>query len=134
MASACICAAATRPGTGRRRAATRASPSAVPEARIRFFFLEYDSPRAGGFEPLQAVPDDKTVVIGAMTTKSGFLESVDMLKSQIKEAARYVDLERLAISPQCGFSSSVEGVMDEQQERAKLARLVEVAQDIWGSV
>ncbi len=104
------------------------------EARIKFYFLEYDSPRAGGFEPLEALPDDKTVVIGAMTTKSGFLESVDMLKSRIKEAARYVDLDRLAISPQCGFSSSVEGVMDEQQERAKLARLVEVARDIWGSV
>lgn len=103
------------------------------EARIRFYFLEYDSPRAGGFEPLEALPEDKTVVIGAMTTKSGFLESVEILKSRIQEAARYVDLDRLAISPQCGFSSSVEGVMEEAQERAKLARLIEVARDIWGA-
>ena len=102
------------------------------ETRLRFYFLEYDSPRGGGFEPLAALPDDKTVVIGAMTTKSGFLEGTEILKSRIQEAARYVDLDRLAISPQCGFSSSVEGVMEEAQERAKLARLIEVARDIWG--
>jgi 5-methyltetrahydropteroyltriglutamate--homocysteine methyltransferase len=101
--------------------------------RLNFYFLEYDSPRAGSFEPLSALPDDKTVVIGAMTTKSPDLESVDFLKSRIIEAAKIVDLDRLCISPQCGFSSSVEGVMNEEQEHAKLSRLIEVANDIWGS-
>lgn len=100
--------------------------------RVRFYFLEYDSPRAGSFEPLKALPDDKTVVIGAMTTKSGELESAAALKARIHEAAKYVAMDRLAISPQCGFSSSVEGVMSIDQEKAKLARLVEVAQDLWG--
>jgi 5-methyltetrahydropteroyltriglutamate--homocysteine methyltransferase len=101
--------------------------------RIRFYFLEYDSPRAGSFSPLAALPDDKTVVIGAMTTKSGELESADVLKARIQEAAAYVDLERLAISPQCGFSSSVEGIMNAAQQEAKLARLMEVSRDIWGA-
>ena len=99
--------------------------------RLGFYFLEYDSPRAGSFEPLKALPDDKTVVIGAMTTKSSELESAEFLKSRIMEAAEYVDLDRLGISPQCGFSSSVKAVMNENQEHAKLARLIEVARDIW---
>ncbi len=99
--------------------------------RIRFYFLEYDSERAGSFAPLAALPDDKVVVIGAMTTKSGTLESMEALKGKIAEAARYVDRERLAISPQCGFSSSVEGVMSLEQEKAKLDRLVAVARDLW---
>lgn len=101
--------------------------------RVRFYFLEYDSPRAGSFEPLRALPDDKTVVIGAMTTKSGELESAATLKSRIDEAAKVVDRDRLAISPQCGFSSSVDGVMSPAQQDAKLTRLMEVARDIWGA-
>jgi 5-methyltetrahydropteroyltriglutamate--homocysteine methyltransferase len=68
-----------------------------------------------------------------MTTKSGELESADVLKARIQEAAAYVDLERLAISPQCGFSSSVEGIMNAAQQEAKLARLMEVSRDIWGA-
>lgn len=99
--------------------------------RVRFYFLEYDSERAGSFEPLAAVPDDKVVVIGAMTTKSGKLESADALKAKIAEAGRFVDHDRLAISPQCGFSSSVEGVMSIDQEKAKLNRLSEVAHELW---
>lgn len=99
--------------------------------RIRFYFLEYDSERAGSFEPLAAVPDDKAVVIGAMTTKSGALEDAGTLKARIGEAARFVDRERLCLSPQCGFSSSVEGVMSIDEERAKLARLMEVARELW---
>jgi 5-methyltetrahydropteroyltriglutamate--homocysteine methyltransferase len=102
--------------------------------RIQFYFLEYDSERAGSFEPLAAVPDDKTVVIGAMTTKSAELESADALKARIEEASRFIDLDRLGISPQCGFSSSVEGVMNVDQQHAKLTRLMEVAQDIWDDV
>ena len=99
--------------------------------RIKFYFLEYDSERAGSFEPLAAVPDDKTVVIGAMTTKSGELEKAEALKARIVEASRYVSLDRLCISPQCGFSSNVDGVMDLDQQHAKLVRLMEVARDIW---
>ncbi len=100
---------------------------------ISVFFLEYDSPRAGSFEPLKALPEDKVVVIGVMTTKSPELESADFLKSRIMEAAEYVDLERLCISPQCGFASSVNSVMNEDQQLAKLKRLVDVAVDIWGN-
>ncbi|MDX1486227.1 MAG: 5-methyltetrahydropteroyltriglutamate--homocysteine S-methyltransferase [Alphaproteobacteria bacterium] len=99
--------------------------------RISFYFLEYDSDRAGSFEPLAAVPDDKTVVIGAMTTKSGELEAAEALKARIEEASRFVPRERLAISPQCGFSSNIDGVMDLDQQHAKMVRLMEVARDIW---
>jgi len=99
--------------------------------RLNTYFLEYDSERAGSFEPLAAVPDDKSVVIGAMTTKSATLEQVDALKARIQEASKYVALERLCISPQCGFSSSVEGVMDIDQQHTKLVRLMDVARDIW---
>lgn len=99
--------------------------------RIKFYFLEYDSERAGSFEPLAAVPEDKTVVIGAMTTKSGDLETADALKSRIGEASRYVPLDRLCISPQCGFSSSIEGVMNIEQQHAKMVRLMEVARELW---
>jgi 5-methyltetrahydropteroyltriglutamate--homocysteine methyltransferase len=80
-----------------------------------------------------ALPADKTVVIGAMTTKSGELESAETLKARIQEAAKVVDRDRLAISPQCGFSSSVDGVMSPAQQDAKLTRLMEVARDIWGA-
>ena len=73
------------------------------------YFLEYDSPRAGGFEPLRFVPKGKTVVLGLITTKSGQLESKDVLKRRIDEAARYLPLEQLALSPQCGFASDVGG-------------------------
>lgn len=99
--------------------------------RIKIYFLEYDSERAGSFEPLAAVPDDKTVVIGAMTTKSATLEPADALAARIREASRYVSLDRLCISPQCGFSSSMEGVMDLDEQHAKLVRLMEVARNIW---
>ncbi len=99
--------------------------------RVKFYLLEYDSERAGSFEPLGALPDDKTVVIGAMTTKSGALETAEALKARIEEARRFVALDRLCISPQCGFSSNVDGVMDLDQQNAKLSRLMEVARDIW---
>lgn len=102
--------------------------------KLRFYFLEYDSERAGSFEPLKALPDDKCVVVGAMTTKSAALESEEVLTARIEEAARYVDLERLAISPQCGFSSSLKGVMTAEEQQAKLTRLMEVAHGIWQDV
>ncbi len=97
------------------------------------FFLEYDSDRAGGFEPLAAMSDDKLVVLGLVTTKAGELESTDLLKRRVEEAAQFVPLERLALSPQCGFASSAGGnPVTEADERAKLALVAQVAAEIWG--
>jgi 5-methyltetrahydropteroyltriglutamate--homocysteine methyltransferase len=97
------------------------------------FFLEYDSDRAGGFAPLRFVPPGKLVVLGLVTTKTGTLESPDELRRRIDEAARYVPLEQLCLSPQCGFSSTVEGnVLSYDEQVAKLALIVQVAQDVWG--
>ncbi len=97
------------------------------------WFMEFDSARAGGFEPLRAVPPGKTVVLGLVTTKVGALEAADTLKRRIDEASRIVPLEQLALSPQCGFSSTHHGnalSMDDQWR--KLERVVQVARDIWG--
>ncbi|MPZ28452.1 MAG: 5-methyltetrahydropteroyltriglutamate--homocysteine S-methyltransferase [Micromonosporaceae bacterium] len=97
------------------------------------FFLEYDDPRSGSFAPLRFVPPDKQVVLGLVTTKSGVLESKDDLKRRIDEASRYVPLEQLCLSPQCGFSSTVEGnVLSYDQQMAKLALIVETAEEVWG--
>ena len=97
-------------------------------------FLEYDSVRAGGFEPLRFVPDDKFVVLGLVTTKTPELEDKDDLKRRIDEAAKYIDLERLCLSPQCGFSSTHHGnKISEDDEIAKLRLIVEVADEVWGS-
>lgn len=100
--------------------------------RIRFYFLEYDSPRAGSFDPLKKVPDDKCVVLGLVSTKSGSLEDKALLRGRIGEASKFIDRERLCLSPQCGFSSSVIGVISPEQQKAKLARVVEVAKEVWG--
>lgn len=97
------------------------------------FFLEYDTPRAGDFEALRYVPDNKSVVLGIVSSKTPELESADDLKRRIEEAGQYVDLDRLALSPQCGFASTVAGnpvTLDD--ERAKLRLIVDVANDIWG--
>ncbi len=92
------------------------------------FFLEYDDERSGGFEPLRFVPPGKMVVLGLVTTKSGALEDPDVLKRRIDEAARYVPLEQLCLSPQCGFSSTVEGnVLTQEEQVAKLRLIVDVA-------
>ncbi len=97
------------------------------------FFLEYDDERSGGFEPLRFVPEGKQVVLGLVTTKSGELEDKDTLKRRIDEASKYVPLEQLCLSPQCGFSSTVEGnELSEEQERAKLRLVVETAEEVWG--
>jgi 5-methyltetrahydropteroyltriglutamate--homocysteine methyltransferase len=98
------------------------------------YFMEYDTERAGGFEPLRFVPKGKTVVLGLVTSKSGALESKDDLKRRVNEAARYLDLEQLCLSPQCGFASTEEGnVLAESEQWAKLALIVEVANEIWGT-
>ena len=97
------------------------------------FFLEYDDARSGGFEPLRFVPEGKMVVLGLVTTKRGELESKDLLKRRIDEASRYVPLEQLCLSPQCGFSSTVEGnVLTYDEQVAKLRLIVETAQEVWG--
>jgi 5-methyltetrahydropteroyltriglutamate--homocysteine methyltransferase len=103
------------------------------ELAVDGFFLEYDDARSGGFEPLRFVPQEKLVVLGLVTTKRGELESKDELKRRIDEASRYIALEQLCLSPQCGFSSTVEGnsvTFDEQV--AKLSLIVEVAAEVWG--
>jgi 5-methyltetrahydropteroyltriglutamate--homocysteine methyltransferase len=96
------------------------------------FLLEYDSPRAGSFAPLRFVPKDKVVVLGLVSTKVPELEAVDTLTRRIEEAAKYVPLERLAISPQCGFGSDVVGnLVSEDDQRRKLERVVEAARKVW---
>jgi 5-methyltetrahydropteroyltriglutamate--homocysteine methyltransferase len=100
------------------------------------YFMEYDSDRAGGFEPLRFVPrGNKVVVLGLVTSKSGVLDSKDELKRRIEAASRYVPLEQLALSPQCGFASTEEGnVLTEEEQWAKLRLCVEVAQEVWSGV
>jgi 5-methyltetrahydropteroyltriglutamate--homocysteine methyltransferase len=96
------------------------------------FLLEYDSPRAGSFSPLRFVPKDKVVVLGLVSTKVPELESVDALVRRVEEAAKYVPLERLAISPQCGFGSDVVGnLISEDDQKRKLERVVEAARKAW---
>ncbi|MEO3868530.1 5-methyltetrahydropteroyltriglutamate--homocysteine S-methyltransferase [Nonomuraea sp. B12E4] len=103
------------------------------ELKVDGFFLEYDDERSGGFEPLRYVPPGKMVVLGLVTTKRGELESKDTLKRRIDEAAKFVDLDQLCLSPQCGFSSTVEGnELTADQQFAKLALIVETAQEVWG--
>jgi 5-methyltetrahydropteroyltriglutamate--homocysteine methyltransferase len=97
------------------------------------FFMEWDDERSGGFEPLRYVPKDKLVVLGLVTTKRPQLEDKDMLKRRIDEASAYIDVEQLCLSPQCGFSSTVEGnrlTIDDQL--AKLNLVVETAEEVWG--
>jgi 5-methyltetrahydropteroyltriglutamate--homocysteine methyltransferase len=97
------------------------------------FFLEYDDARSGGFEPLRFVPEGKMVVLGLVTTKRGELESKDELKRRIEEASRYVPVEQICLSPQCGFSSTVEGnVVTYDEQVAKLSLIVETTQEVWG--
>jgi len=97
------------------------------------FFLEYDDARSGGFEPLRFVAPGKMVVLGLVTTKRGELESKDELKRRIEEASRYVPIEQLCLSPQCGFSSTVEGnVVTYDDQVAKLELIVETASEVWG--
>jgi 5-methyltetrahydropteroyltriglutamate--homocysteine methyltransferase len=98
------------------------------------FLLEYDSDRAGDFAPLRFVPKGPTVVLGLVTTKSPAMESADVLKRRIEEAARFVPIEQLALSPQCGFASSIEGnKIDEDSQWRKLELIARFAEQVWGS-
>jgi len=102
------------------------------QLKVDGFFLEYDDERSGGFEPLRFVPKDKFVVLGLVTSKRGELESKDYLKRRLDEASRYIPLEQLCLSPQCGFSSTVDGnALTHEQQWAKLRLVVETAREVW---
>jgi 5-methyltetrahydropteroyltriglutamate--homocysteine methyltransferase len=103
------------------------------ELALDGFFLEYDDARSGGFEPLRFVPKNKTIVLGIVTSKRGALEKKDDLKRRIDEAAKYMPLEQICLSPQCGFSSTLEGnALTPQEQAAKLRLVVETAREVWG--
>ena len=104
------------------------------ELEVDGFFMEWDDERSGGFEPLRFLPKgEKQVVLGLVTTKRGELETKDELKRRIEAASRYAPIEQLCLSPQCGFSSTVEGnLLSEEQQWAKLRLTVEVAEEVWG--
>ena len=97
------------------------------------YFMEWDSDRAGGFEPLRFLPKGKKVVLGLVTSKTGTLESKDDVKRRIDEATKYVDIDQLCLSPQCGFASTQEGnTLAEEEQWAKLSMIVEIAEEVWG--
>ncbi len=103
------------------------------QLNVDAFFLEYDDERSGGFEPLRFVPKDKIVVLGLVTSKRGAIENKNMLKRRIDEASKYVPLEQICLSPQCGFSSTVEGnALTVEQQMAKLRLVTETAREVWG--
>jgi 5-methyltetrahydropteroyltriglutamate--homocysteine methyltransferase len=104
------------------------------ELDVDGFFLEYDDERSGGFEPLRFLPPGKRVVLGLVTTKRGALEGKDDLKRRIEQASTYVPIEQICLSPQCGFSSTVEGnVLTREEQVAKLRLVVETAEEVWGA-
>lgn len=104
------------------------------QTRFQRFLLEYDDERSGGFEPLQHVPEDRFVVLGLVTTKKPRLESADELRRRIEEASRIIPLERLALSPQCGFASTMEGNrISYEDQRRKLELVASIAREVWGS-
>jgi 5-methyltetrahydropteroyltriglutamate--homocysteine methyltransferase len=103
------------------------------KVNVDAYFMEWDSDRAGGFEPLRFLPKGKTVVLGLVTSKSGTLEKPDDIKRRIEEAAKFAPIEQLCLSPQCGFASTEEGnVLAEEEQWAKLRMVVEIAEEIWG--
>ena len=104
------------------------------DTKVNHFLLEFDTPRAGDFAPLHFVPKNKGVVLGVISSKTPVLESLDALKRRVDEATRYIDLDRLAIGPQCGFASTVAGnPVTEDDERRKLTLVVDAARQFWGS-
>jgi 5-methyltetrahydropteroyltriglutamate--homocysteine methyltransferase len=103
------------------------------QTRFQRFLLEYDDARSGGFAPLQHVPEDRTVVLGLVTTKRASLESKDDLKRRIHTAQEFIPLDRLALSPQCGFASTMEGnLLTPADQEAKLRLVAETAREVWG--
>ena len=107
----------------------------LSEMNIDAYFLEYDDDRSGDFRPLRFLAKDKLVVLGLVTTKFGAMENKDSLKRRIDEAAKYAPLSQLALSPQCGFSSTVHGNnIAVEDQRNKLRLVVETAQEVWGDL
>ena len=103
------------------------------QINVNGYFMEYDTERAGGFEPLRLVPKDKHVVLGIVTSKSGTLESKDFLKRRLDEASKFLPLDQICLAPQCGFASTEEGnLLTEDEQWRKLERIVEVAAEVWG--
>ena len=103
------------------------------QMNVDAYFMEYDTDRAGGFEPLRFLPKNKTAGLGVMTSKTGALEGKDQLKRRLDEAAKFTSLDQLCLSPQCGFASTEEGnLLAEEEQWAKLSRCVEVAREVWG--
>ncbi len=101
--------------------------------KVHGYFMEYDTSRAGGFEPLKRLPKGRIAVLGLVTSKSGALESRDTIKRRIEEAAKFTDLDQLCLSPQCGFASTEEGnILAEDEQWAKLKMIVEIADEVWG--
>jgi 5-methyltetrahydropteroyltriglutamate--homocysteine methyltransferase len=101
--------------------------------KVHGYFMEYDTDRAGGFEPLRLAHKDRQVVLGLVTTKSGTLESKDAIKRRIEEAAKVIPLDQLCLSGQCGFASTEEGnILTEEAQWDKLRMIVEVAEEVWG--
>jgi 5-methyltetrahydropteroyltriglutamate--homocysteine methyltransferase len=99
---------------------------------VHGYFMEYDTARAGGFEPLRHLPKGRMAVLGLVTTKTGVLEARDAIERRIDEASKYADLGQLCLSPQCGFASTEEGnTLAEDEQWAKLRMVVELAQDVW---
>jgi 5-methyltetrahydropteroyltriglutamate--homocysteine methyltransferase len=104
------------------------------ELNVDGYFMEYDDERSGGFEPLRFVPKGKYVVLGLVTSKKGALEAKDDIKRRIEQASKFVDIDQLCLSPQCGFSSTLEGnALSADQQAAKLRLVVETAEEVWGS-
>ena len=104
------------------------------ELKVDGYFMEYDSERAGGFEPLRFIPKDRVVVLGLITSKTPELENKDDIKRRIDEAAKYINPDQMCLSPQCGFSSTHHGnKLSHDQQAKKLALVVEIAEEVWGS-
>ena len=101
---------------------------------VQFYFLEYDSPRAGSFEPLREVPENKTIILGLVSTKSSTLETFDYLRQRIEAAAEYIDIEKVGVSPQCGFASLDTGnPISYEDQVSKIKLVIDFAQEIWGN-
>jgi len=101
--------------------------------KVHGYFMEYDTERAGSFEPLRLLPKGRVAVLGLVTTKNGELESKDLINRRIEEATNYADLDQLCLSPQCGFASTEEGnTLAEDEQWAKLRMIAEIAKEVWG--
>ena len=111
----------------------RVAEALFARENVSAYYLEFDDERSGGFEPLRFVSDDKKVVLGLVTSKSPILEEKEVIKKRIAKAAKYIPLDRLYLSPQCGFAScEIGNKLTEEEQWAKLALVKEIAQEVWG--